>query len=164
MEDERIISIRMLSGIRPILLTPPYTIGHVRKELLYENDIEGKGVEYLSLYNVDGRCQLDDDLVYEDDEYYLFVHTTPIVRYYIEDTDEVREIEVKNTTVKEAYDAFWRSCLNKENEYWLSYVDALYFTLRECGMSLYYVDEIDNLVGKEICVNTIYHAESYELE
>jgi hypothetical protein len=161
-DSDILVSVRMLSHVIPITLTPPYTIFHLREELLYEEELEGKGVEHLSLYNVDGRCQLDDDIVLPDEEYSLFIHTKPIVRYYIEDTDEIRELEVEHTTIKEAYDAFWKSC--SEEELFSSTDDYYYLTLREGGMWLYYTDEMDDLLGKEICVKMYYDQEPRELE
>jgi len=163
MADEMIVTVNMLSRTIPITLSPPYTIEHLRNELLHETDMEGKGVEHLSLYNTEGRCQLDDDLVQEDQVYRVLVHARPIIRYYIEDVDEIHELEVETVSVREAYHALWKSM---KEDAWLDVMagDQFYFTLRKGGMWLYDTDELDDFLGKEITVKTIYHVEPYELE
>jgi hypothetical protein len=165
--DELVLTVRMLSHCIPVTLSVPYTIQHLREELLHETEVEATGVEYLSLYDKDGRCQLDDDLVYPDQEYLLFVHTNPVVRYYIEQSDEVRELEValENITVKDIYDTFWASCV-EEGSPWTDPYDSptFYLFLREGRAPLYYTDDLPDMVGKEVIVTIHYPVEPYELE
>jgi len=163
--DELILTVRMLSHCIPVTLSVPYTIKHLREELVHEEDVGVKGVEYLSLYDKDGRCQLDDDLVYPDQEYLLFVHVSPIVRYYVEESDEVCELEMDTVTLLSIYDTFWESRIQQGGA-WSDPYDSptFYLFLREGGSPLYYTDDIPDIIGKEMSVRIHYPVEPYELE
>jgi hypothetical protein len=158
------ITLRRLSGLIPMELDAPFTAEHLREEIVngeLEWELDGKGVEYLSLYTVEGRCLLDDDSILDGEEYMLFVHTIPIQRYYLEDTDEVLELEIgEHPTVDQVYDvlveALWEREEAEEAEEAEEVEEVeerqLCLTLRVGGMHLLGWDEAEPLTGREITV------------
>lgn len=154
------ITLRLLSGSVPLELDAPYTVEHLREEVSNgagaKDDwilCEAKGVEYISVYDADERCLLDDDVVREDEEYAVFIHTVPIQRYYLEDTDEVLEREVgENPTVDQVYDALVEALWEREEDTEEEEERYLSLSLRVGGMSLLGWDETESLTGREIAV------------
>lgn len=155
------ITLRRLSGLIPMELDAPFTVEHLREEIVngeLEWELDGKGVEYISLYNVEGRCLLDDDHVLDGEEYMLFIHTIPIQRYYLENTDEVLELEIgEDPTADDVYDvlveALWeREETEAEGTGEVEEERQLCLTLRMGGMNLLGWDEAEPLTGREIAV------------
>lgn len=167
------ITVRLLSGAFPVELDAPFTAGHLREELASgeaEWDLplfyEGKGVEYLSLFDVEGRCLLDDDGVQDGEEYMLYVHTMPILRFYVEETGQVWEweLELDNTErkprVQDAYDLFW----TKTGEEMFEEDDTLteFYLKTRGGDMLWAEDELE--MGQEILVVWRRRREAWEWE
>jgi hypothetical protein len=165
------ITLRLLLGSAPFELDAPYTAEHLREEVSTGAGIkdgwivcEAKGVEYVSLYDADGRCLLDDDIVREDEEYMVFIHTVPIQRYYLEDTDEVLELEIGDPTVDHVYDVLVEALWEKEEEEEETEERYLFLSLRIGGMNLLGWDESESLTGREIAVQWRVHEHPSEWE
>lgn len=174
------LTLRLLSGTQPIELDAPFTVEHLRERISRADadgtgeddwvECEANGVEYISVYNADGRCLLDDDPVHEDEEYMLYIHTVPIQRYYLEDTDEVLELEIgENPTADQVYDTLIevlreRNTEDAENTEERTGEMDLRLSLRVGGMSLFGWDDTEPLTGREIAVEWREHAPPWELE